>query len=62
MPTGNKFHNWMVHNLEEPFYKAELHRADMVQDRNNHNSGKPKLIVLSLVTLIPVILLVAGSL
>ncbi|WP_027364497.1 hypothetical protein [Desulfotruncus alcoholivorax] len=62
MPTGNKIHNWMVQNLEEPFYKAELHRAEMVRDEYNNGSGKPKLIVLSLITLIPVAVLVALNL
>ena len=62
MLTGSKIHNWIIQNLEEPLYKAELHRVEMVRAENNNGSGKPKLIVLSLIALIPVALLVATSL
>lgn len=62
MPTGNKYHNWMVHNLEQPFLKAELHRAEILRNKNGNKSGKPGLILISLMTLVPLILLITGSL
>ena len=62
MLTSGKIHNWMVQNLEAPFYQAELHRVEMVRADNHRGSGKPKLIVLSLLALIPAALLITLNL
>ncbi len=43
MKVFAKIGQWMAKNLEEPFYRAELARAEMLREDDKQDSSKPGL-------------------
>lgn len=42
MVSPRKIHEWLMKALEEPFFRAEMHRAEILlqNSRNRGNKGK----------------------
>lgn len=61
MRTGERLHRWMVHNLEEPFFQAEMHKIELARE-NNAGDGTGNVLATAVVLAMPLIFILAGVL
>jgi hypothetical protein len=51
----------MVHNLEEPFFQAEMHKIELARE-NNAGDGTGNVLATAVVLAMPLIFILAGVL
>lgn len=59
MLSSKKLHDWMEHNLQEPFFQAEMHKVNLDRE-NNTGDNIGQVLAVTVVLVMPVIFIVAG--
>lgn len=61
MQTGERLHKWMVRNLEEPFFQAEMHKIELDRETSS-GDGTGNIMATAVVLAVTLVFVLAGVL